>query len=125
MKRAVMKTKTDNTLKQALEKRNSGRLSSNFTFRMMEQIRIEAAKQERRRKRNLLFSLLTALAVLLGTLVYFLFFYLGLKPSELMPHWELSSTSSPLIAFYAYIALLALGLLGMDYWVRRKRSIYK
>lgn len=125
MKRTVMKTKTDNTLKQALEKRNPGCLSSNFTFRMMEQIRIEAAKQERRRKRYLLLSLLTASAVMLGTFVYFLFFYLGFRPSDLMPHLELSSASSPLIAFYAYIALLALGLLGIDYWVRRKKSIYK
>ena len=32
-----METKIDNTLKQVLEKRKSGSLSSNFTFRMMEQ----------------------------------------------------------------------------------------
>ena len=71
-----METKIDNTLKQVLEKRKSGSLSSNFTFRMMEQIRVEAVKQERRKKRNLLFSLLAALFVMLGTLVYYLFFYL-------------------------------------------------
>ena len=67
-----METKIDNTLKQVLEKRKSGSLSSNFTFRMMEQIRVEAVKQERRKKRNLLFSLLAALFVMLGTLVYYL-----------------------------------------------------
>ena len=55
-----METKIDNTLKQVLEKRKSGSLSSNFTFRMMEQIRVETVKQERRKKRNLLFSLLAA-----------------------------------------------------------------
>ena len=117
-----METKIDNTLKQVLEKRKSGSLSSNFTFRMMEQIRVETVKQERRKKRNLLFSLL---AVMLGTLVYYLFFYLDFSPSDFMLHLKLSSTSFPLIAFYAYIALLALGLLGIDYWIRRKKSIYK
>ena len=116
-----METKIDNTLKQVLEKRKSGSLSSNFTFRMMEQIRVEAVKQERRKKRNLLFSLLAALF----TLVYYLFFYLDFSPSDFMLHLKLSSTSFPLIAFYAYIALLALGLLGIDYWIRRKKSIYK
>ena len=45
-----METKIDNTLKQVLEKRKSGSLSSNFTFRMMEQIRVEAVKQERRKR---------------------------------------------------------------------------
>lgn len=50
MRRAVMETKIDNTLKQVLEKRKSGSLSSNFTFRMMEQIRVEAVKQERRKR---------------------------------------------------------------------------
>ena len=120
-----METKIDNTLKQVLEKRKSGSLASNFTFRMMDQIRVEAVKQERRKKRILLFSLLAALFVMLGTLVYYLFFYLDFSPSDFMLHLKLSSTSFPLIAFYAYIALLALGLLGIDYWIRRKKSIYK
>ena len=52
MRRAVMETKIDNTLKQVLEKRKSGSLSSNFTFRMMEQIRVEAVKQERRKEES-------------------------------------------------------------------------
>ena len=38
------KKHTENALKQALQRRQPGRLPSNFNYRMMEQIRLEAEK---------------------------------------------------------------------------------
>ena len=43
----------NNTIKKALERRQTTGLPSNFSFRMMEQVRAEALKMERRRKRIL------------------------------------------------------------------------
>ena len=40
------KKHTENALKQALRRRQPGRLPSNFNYRMMEQIRLEAEKQQ-------------------------------------------------------------------------------
>ena len=40
----------NNTIKKALERRQTTGLPSNFSFRMMEQVRAEALKMERRRK---------------------------------------------------------------------------
>ncbi|WP_455584438.1 hypothetical protein [Bacteroides sp.] len=111
----------DNALKQVLGKRQIGSLPSNFTFHMMEQIRVEAAKQEKRKRRNLFFSLLAALFVILGSFVFCLFFYMDFKLSDFSLHLQLSSDSSSLLGFYAYIAVLALCLLGIDYWIRKRK----
>ena len=46
----------NNTIKKALERRQTTGLPSNFSFRMMEQVRAEALKMERRRKRITVFS---------------------------------------------------------------------
>lgn len=112
-------------LKQVLQKRQTESLPSNFTFRMMEQIRVEAMKQEKRKRRIMFFSLLAALFMIIGSSVFCLFFYLDFKPSDLLPHPELSPASFPLVVFYAYISFLALCLLGLDHWIRKKKSVYK
>lgn len=41
---------TENALKQALRKRQPGNLPSNFNYRMMEQVRLEAEKQRKRER---------------------------------------------------------------------------
>ena len=48
------KKHTENALKQALQRRQPGRLPSNFNYRMMEQIRLEAEKQQKRKERVML-----------------------------------------------------------------------
>lgn len=109
-------------MKQALQRRQSGSLPSNFTFRMMGQIRMEAVKQEKRKYRIMILFLIVALLVIIGSFVYCLFFYLGFKPMDLVPKLQFSSGSSLLFGFYTYIALLVLCLLRMDYWMRKKRT---
>lgn len=111
-----------NVLKQALQKRQTGKLPSNFTYRMMEQIRVEAQKQEKRKRRILLLSLLVALSMIIGSFIFCIFFYLDFKPTDLLRHFEFSPVFSPLVGFYSYISLLALCLLGIDYWIRKKRQ---
>ena len=97
---------TGNMLKQALERRQTERLSSNFSYRMMERVHQEAEKQ-------------TKALALVGLGVYVLTFYLEFNFADVMPQMNVRQDSS-LFAFYVYIALLALVLLGLDYWLRKK-----
>ena len=46
-------------------------------------------------------------------------FYLEFNFADVMPQMNVRQDSS-LFAFYVYIALLALVLLGLDYWLRKK-----
>ena len=96
---------TGNMLKQALERRQTERLSSNFSYRMMERVHQEAEKQTKRKTRIGWAALLT--------------FYLEFNFADVMPQMNVRQDSS-LFAFYVYIALLALVLLGLDYWLRKK-----
>ncbi|MBC8593675.1 hypothetical protein H8744_10550 [Oscillospiraceae bacterium N12] len=116
---------TGSMLKKALEKRQNGSLPSNFSFHMMEKIRIEAAKQEKKKHRMIIFYLILALMMILGVSIYSLFFYLDFKPEDFLPHVYLSSDFSSLLGFYTYIALLVLGLLGLDLWLRKRSSADK
>lgn len=122
-----METNNDrgSVLKQVLEKRQGGQLPSNFTFRMMEQIRVETMKREKKKRIIMLFSLLASLLVIIGSFIFCLFFYLDFKLSDMLPPLKVSAESMSLIGFYSYIALLALFLLGIDLWVRKKKSIFK
>ena len=51
--------------------------------------------------------------------IYVLTFYLEFNFADVMPQMNVRQDSS-LFAFYVYIALLALVLLGLDYWLRKK-----
>ena len=67
-----IKENTGNMLKQALERRQTEQLSSNFSYRMMERIHLEAEKQTKRKTSigwvALLVSVLAlVLTLLLGT----------------------------------------------------------
>jgi uncharacterized BrkB/YihY/UPF0761 family membrane protein len=111
-----------NSLKQALKKRMNMELSSNFTYRLMQQIRLESERQYRRKKIMGLFLLLMACLLLIGLAVSVFVFYVELHLSDYLSPFKLSLSSSHLITFYSYIGLLTLGLLGMDYWFRQKRK---
>ena len=104
------KKHTENALKQALRRRQPGRLPSNFNYRMMEQIRLEAEKQQKRKERVMLCGMIAGILLLLGVGVYTLVFKL-----------DFSHADSSLLAFYSYIATLVLLLLGLDYWLRKKK----
>ncbi|KAA6342955.1 hypothetical protein EZS27_009326 [termite gut metagenome] len=113
---------TNRTLKQVLQKRMKSELPSNFTYRMMQQIQLEAEKQHHRKKLISLCSLLTACLSLIGLAVYVFMFYMDFNLSGYISYFKISFPSSQLMDFYSYIGLLALGLLGIDYWFRQKQK---
>ncbi|WP_303014137.1 hypothetical protein [uncultured Bacteroides sp.] len=109
----------ESALKQALERRQGRGLSSNFPYRMMERVRAEAEKRKKRNVRIGWAALLASSLSLLGLGVYFLFFYLDIRFTDYLPQAD-ERQDAPLLEFYVYIALLALFLLAVDYWLRRK-----
>jgi hypothetical protein len=113
---------TNQTFKRVLRERTVGELPSNFTYRMMEQIQLEAKRQRRRKKITGLFLLLTACLLVMGVAVYAAVFHMGVNLPDYLSCFKLSLPSSQLMDFYGYIGLLTLGLLGMDYWFRRKQK---
>lgn len=117
------KKDTGNALKQAVGRRQTGSLPSNFSFRMMEQIRLEAARQQKRRERRGFIALIAVVVALVGGVAGYLFYSMKARLSDVtIPHLELPQTSSPVMGFYCYIAVLGFILLGIDYWLRRKRT---
>ncbi len=115
------KKPTENALKQALRKRQSGRLPSNFNYRMMEQIRLEAEKQQKRKERAMLCGMVAGILLLLGVGVYTLVLKLEFNVKDCLSGMDLSHVDSLLLVFYSYIATLVLLLLGLDYWLRKKK----
>lgn len=114
------KINTENALKQALERRQTGSgLPSNFSFRMMDHIRLEAEKKRKRKARMGAIALIASVCVLVGLSIYFLVFYMELDWAGYLPQINVEHDSS-LFKFYTAIAILALGLLGVDYWLRKK-----
>lgn len=117
-------TKNENNgLKQALQRRQTEQLPSNFSFRMMEQIHREAAKQQKRRERTMFYSIVAAVLVLIAFTVYVLIVPMGVSLGGLFPRVDWQPSATPMFMFYLYIGVLVLALLGFDYWMRRKKSL--
>ena len=112
---------TENALKQALRKGQPGNLPSNFNYRMMEQVRLEAEKQRKRKERTMLCGMILGILLLIGMAVYTLVFKLEFNLKECLSRVDWSDTASPMMVFYSYIATLVLLLLGLDYWLRKKK----
>lgn len=112
---------TENALKQALRKRQLGNLPSNFNYRMMELVRLEAEKQRKRKERTMLCGMILGILLLIGMAVYTLVFKLEFNLKECLSGVDWSDTASPMMVFYSYIATLVLLLLGLDYWLRKKK----
>ena len=106
-------------LKQALERRQTSSLPSNFSYRMMQRVHLEAEKQRKRKVSIGWLALFASAFSLLGIGVYFLFFYLDVRFADYLPQMDIQQSFS-LFKFYGYIALLVLILLGVDYWLRKK-----
>jgi hypothetical protein len=116
-----MEENKNNALKQALERRVSEDLPSNFTHYMMNRIRLDAAGRHKRYKIISWCWLISGSLFLLGLGVYMLVFYLGVDFRKYTPRTGDAQPVTDLIAFYWYIAVLALILLGLDHWMRRYR----
>ena len=118
------KRKNGDLLKQALERRKEANLSSNFSFRMMEQIRLEAAKQQKRKNRILLWALIATVSLLVGGVAGDHVSVMTLRPSlSMIPTLRMPEVSCSVVGFYAYIAFLGFVMLGLDSWLRRKKSM--
>lgn len=105
---------TGSMLKQALEQRQTERLSSNLSYRMMKRVRQEAEKQTKRKARIGWAALLISALALVGLGVYVLTFYLEFNPTDVVSQTNVRQDSS-LFAFHVCITLLTLVLLGLDY----------
>lgn len=115
---------TGSALKQALGRRQTGSLPSNFSFRMMEQIGHEAVRQQKRWERIGFISMLAVVVTLVGGVIGYLVYATKFHLSDVtIPTMDLPQVSSPMLGFYCYIAVLGFILLGLDYWLRRKRSV--
>jgi hypothetical protein len=119
-----MEENKNNALKQALERRMSDGLPSNFNYQMMNRIRLEAAKRHKQYKVISWCWLILGSLSLLGLGIYIPVFYLEIDIREYMLRIENTQPVTDLIAFYWYIAVLVLILLGLDHWMRKKiRSV--
>lgn len=114
-----LKDSRSNVMKQALARRQTERLPSNFSYRMMERVRLEAEKKNKRKVWMGWIALLLSSMSLLGLGVYCLVFYLDFSFADYLPRIDVQRDSS-LFIFYFYIAILVLILLGLDYWLRKK-----
>lgn len=110
---------TNNMLKQALERRQTSDLPSNFSYRMMERVQLEVKKKQKCKIRLNIIALSSAVLSVLGLGIYFLVFYLEFNLADYMPSLDIKK-DFVLLGFYGYVALLALLLLGLDYWLRKK-----
>ncbi len=115
--------RTNNALKQALQQRKQGELPSNFSFRMMDQLRREAVRQQKRRDRIMFYSIVVASVLFIAAAAYLLY-TMDLGLLEWFPRFSWKSISTDvMLPFYVYIAVLVLALLGLDYWMRHKKSV--
>lgn len=105
---------TENALKQALRKRQPGNLPSNFNYRMMEQVRLEAEKQRKRKERTMLCGMILGILLLIGMAVYTLVFKLEFNLKECLSRVDWSDTASPMMVS---IAILQLWFCSCSDWI--------
>ncbi|MDL2299430.1 hypothetical protein LJC21_01840 [Bacteroides sp. OttesenSCG-928-E20] len=111
-------------LKKALERRGGQELPSNFSYRMMEKVHLEAVRKRKRQKLFVWSSLIAATLLILSMLIYFLFFYMELEPGSVrlaMPQIKTQPLPKAMMDFYWYIGAIVMILLGLDYVLRNKR----
>lgn len=112
-----------NALKQALENRRGPGLPSNFSFMMMEKVRLEAEKK-RKRIRNIVWISLGSASVFIFAMLGYVLYAIDFNLAEYMPEVNLVRPPGEIMDFYYYIGFLVIVLLGLDYWMRNKRRKY-
>ncbi len=113
------KVTKDNVLKQALQRRQTTDLPSNFTYRMMQQVYVEDARKRKRATRlnYIMMAMVTAFMSILAVLSFVLYADISLK-QIIQPFQEAFQLSTGW-GFYIYIFLLVGVLLFVDSAVRR------
>ncbi len=112
----------DCALKEALRKSSSGNLPFNFTDRMIMRINAEAEKKQKRAYVLNICILSFVSALLIGFVVFALTTFCSFNLVESLQRIKFSSDSLQIFGFYFYIAFLVLGLLGLDYWLRKLKQ---
>lgn len=111
---------TDKGLKKAIKSRPAYRLPSNFTYRMMQQVREEAYARERREE----FRLRVALAVFcvgaLGVLVYYIIKVYGTALTRMWQTLCQSLPSRDTFLFFLPISVSIVCLGVLYWWLERK-----
>lgn len=146
----AFKQALEQALEQTLKAKQVNQLPSNFSYKMMEEIRKEALKKKQRKAFVDSLILFGAVAIVLGLGIYVLFVYMGVSFSlDLLPDNDhlknilsnkealngflpdkgvfkdlLSNYSNFgdafLFKFYSFIALIVLLLLWLDYKLHRR-----
>ncbi len=111
---------TNHALKQALARRRKNDLPVDFTFHAMQQVRKAAYARRKRAEVGGIVSLALGSVFLVWLLWYVLAVYLEFNLVAHLSRFRILGQSG-LWGFYVYIALLALLLLGLDHWLRKRR----
>lgn len=112
-----METNKNTAIKQAIERKDIGSLSSNFIPDTMKKVRIKAQKKRRQKVIIDFIFLIAASSLLIALAVYIFIVRMGIKSSDFIPQYNILESSS-IITFYSYIAILVLALLFGDYLLR-------
>jgi len=111
----------NNALKEALERRKTAELPSDFSINTMETIH---AKLERKRKIQTVAIwasvILTSLLLIAGV-TYIIIDYLKFNLMDYIPQLEFTSPSKEIFDISWHFILIFASLLGLDYWFRSRR----
>lgn len=111
----------DQALRKVAQQQPAPRLSSNFTYRTLERIRMEAARKEARREKRLFVLMLLTVCLMISGCIGVLIHLCGLAQlKESLTAWLPSLPSIENGKFYLPM-LLALPLLALfNHWLRKK-----
>ena len=112
----------DKALKKILDTDGKSNLSDGFEDLLMKKIMLEAKKKKNRSTLSI-FSLVTAVSLVMITGTILLFRnYLSVRISLPVPNVQLSADAGGMFGFYFYVAFLVLLLLGMDHYFRNLKQ---
>lgn len=110
----------DKGLKKAVGKQPTYRLPSNFTYRMMQQVREEAFARERREERRLCLVLTVVVLCALAGVAYLLVRFCGKELAAVWSGWaEMMPDAATLRLFLpTFVSLVCLA--GLYRWLEKK-----
>lgn len=110
----------DKGLKKAIKSQPAYRLPSNFTYRMMQQVREEAYARERREEFRLRLALVVFCVCALGGLFYYIIKVYGVALSRMWQALCQSLPSPDTFLFFLPISVSIVCLGVLYWWLERK-----
>ena len=114
---------TDKGLKKAIKSQPAYQLPSNFTYRMMQQVREEAYARERREEFRLRLALVVFCVCALGGLFYYIIEVYGVALSRMWQALCQSLPSHDTFLFFLPISVSIVSLGVFYWWLERKTRI--